>query len=195
MYKIIGGLRTRTFRVLWMLEELGVAYEHIASAAHSDEVKAHNAAGKVPVLLDGDDSVTDSTAIMQYLADKHGAFTYPAGTIERAKQDAFTQFALDEMDAVLWVATRHALYLPEDKRVDGLRPTCEWEFERSQNELMRRMGEGPFLMGDQMTVPDIIATHCGNWAIGAKFPVTNPDFKAYLARMRDRDAFSRARAL
>ena len=46
-----------------------------------------------------------------------------------------------------------------------------------------------------MTVPDILATHCGNWAYNAKFPLENEGFNAYLKRMRARPAFQRVRAL
>jgi glutathione S-transferase len=50
-YKVIGAVRSRTMRVLWMLEEIGVPYEHVAAAPRSDEVTRFNPAGKVPVLI------------------------------------------------------------------------------------------------------------------------------------------------
>ena len=84
MYKIIGSVQSRTSRVLWMLEELGVEYEHSPAAPRSQEVTEHNPAGKIPILIEAGVALTDSTAIIQYLADKHGAMTYPAGTLERA---------------------------------------------------------------------------------------------------------------
>ena len=84
MYTVIGGVASRTFRVLWMLEELGADYEHRPASPHAEEVTAHSASGKIPVLLDGDAALTDSTAILTYLADKHGALTSPAGSLERA---------------------------------------------------------------------------------------------------------------
>jgi len=192
MYQVIGATKTRTFRVLWMLEELGVAFNHLPALPQTEEVKAHNPGGKVPVLLDEGRPITDSTAIIQYLADKHGALTYQAGTIERARQDALTQFILDELDSVLWTAARHSFILPAERRVPEVKPSLKWEFEHNQEELIRRMGDGPFLMGDMMTVPDIIATHCGNWAAGAKFPLENDAFNAYLKRLRSRDAYKRA---
>jgi len=108
MYTVIGGLASRAFRVLWLLEELGVAYDHMKVGPRSDEVTAHSASGKIPVLLDGDVAVTDSVAIMTYLADKHGALTAPAGTLERARQDAMTQRIVDEFDGPLWLAARHS---------------------------------------------------------------------------------------
>lgn len=194
MYKVIGNVSTRAGRVLWMLEELGLSYEHIPAAPRSDQAKAVNPAGKVPVLMDGADAVTDSTAIMQYLADKHEALTFPAGTIDRARQDSMTQFLLDEFDACLWAAARHSFVLPEDKRVPAVRESLKWEFEISQRVLADRMGKHPFVMGEQMTVPDIILTHCLGWAEKAKFPLPDPKLAAYLSRMHNRPAFKRAMA-
>lgn len=195
MYKVIGSLRSRTFRVLWALEELGVPYEHLAAPPRSDEVLAVNPAGKVPVLIADGVPVTDSTAIVQFLADRHGSLTFPAGTLDRARQDSLTQFLLDEFDAALWMAARHSFILPEALRQSAIKDSLKWEFARSQKTLVARMGTGPFLMGDRVTVPDLILTHCGTWAEAAKFPVSEPRLADYLAAMRARPAYGRIAAL
>lgn len=194
MYKVIGTVASRTFRVLWMLEELGQPFEHLAAPPRSPDVVALNPSGKVPVLIDDGAPITDSTAILQYLADKHGSLTHPAGTLPRARQDSLTQFLLDEFDAALWMAARHSFILPAELRQSAIKDSLKWEFERSQKTLVARLGEGPFLMGAEMTVPDIILTHCGNWAEAAKFPISEPRLADYLARMRARPAFQRAKA-
>lgn len=193
MYKVIGKAQTRTFRVLWMLEEIGQPYELVQSYPRSDEVLALNPSGKVPVFIDGDAAITDSTAIITYLADKHGALTFPAGTIRRAQQDALTHAILDELDAVLWTAARHSFSLPEEKRVPEVKSSLKWEFARNLDLLAGRL-EGPFLMGETMTIADIICTHCLNWAFGAKFPVENEKMLAYGKAMRARDAYRQAQA-
>ncbi len=195
MYTVIGGVRTRAFRVLWMLEELGQPYTHVPAAPHAEGVVGFNPAGKVPVLIDGGVPVTDSTAIIQYLADKHGALTHPAGTLDRARQDSLTHFLLDEFDAALWMAARHSFILPEEMRMGAIKESLKWELVRSQKTLVTRMGEGPFLMGAHMTVPDIILTHCGSWAKVAGFPISEPKLKDYLARMRDRPAHRKVAAM
>lgn len=194
MYRVIGTGKSRTFRVLWMLEELGQPYEHISANPQTEGVVAINPAGKVPVLVDDGTPITDSTAIIQYLADRHGGHTHDAGTLGRARQDSLTQFLLDEFDAALWTASRHSFILPEKMRVAGIKNTLRWEFERSQKALMHRMGEGDFVMGDRMTVPDIILGHCLTWALVAKFPITEHRLSDYLDRMRARPAFQRAAA-
>lgn len=192
MYTVIGTVGSRAARVLWMLEELGLGYAHIPAPPQSEGVTAFNPAGKVPVLIEDGTPITDSTAIIQYLADKHGQLTHTAGTLARARQDSLTQFLLDEFDANLWMAARHSFVLPEQLRHSAIKNTLRWEFERSQKTLIHRMGEGPFLMGDQMTVPDIILTHCGNWALSARFPIVEHRLTDYLRAMRARPAYQRA---
>lgn len=194
MYKVYGSVTSRAFRVLWMLEEIGEPYEFIKAGPHSEAVLAVNPSGKVPVLMDGDAALTDSSAILTYLADKHGKLTYPAGTIDRARQDALIHCVLDEVDAVLWTAARHGFILPEEHRVPAVKDSLKWEFSRNLNRLAARF-EGPFLMGDKMTIADILFTHCLNWAFGAKFPIESEALLAYGKAMRERDAFKRVMAL
>ncbi|NHF74357.1 glutathione S-transferase family protein [Paracoccus xiamenensis] len=192
MYRVLGTANTRAFRVMWMLEELGQPYDHVAAAPQSEGVVAFNPSGKVPVLIDDGTPITDSTAIIQYLADRHGTLTHKAGTIERARQDSLTQFLLDEFDAVLWTAARHTFVLPEELRVSAIKDTLRWEFQRSQQILKQRAGNGPFLMGEVMTVPDVILSHCLGWAHAARFPLMDCWDQNYLVKMRARPAYLRA---
>ncbi|NDR58572.1 glutathione S-transferase family protein [Aliiruegeria sabulilitoris] len=194
MYSVIGKLQSRTLRVVWMLEELGLPYELVAAAPRSPDVVAVNPTGKVPVLVVDNTPITDSTAILAYLADHHDNFTFAAGTLERARQDSLTQFLLDEFDAALWMAARHSFILPEELRESAIKKSLKWEFERSQRTLVSRMGEGTYLMGESMTVPDIILAHCGMWAQTARFPIVEPKLADYLERMCNRPALKRAMA-
>lgn len=192
MYTLIGSKSSRALRVLWMLEELGLEYEHIAAEPRAAEVLAVNPSGKVPVLLVGGEAFTDSTAIMQFLADHHGGLTHPAGSLARLRQDSLTHFLLDEFDALLWMAARHSFTLPEDQRVPAIKPSLKWEFARSQQALANRMGPGPFLTGEQPTIPDLLLAHCLLWARSARFEITEPALGEHLQRMTARPAFQRA---
>ncbi len=195
MYKVIGPIRTRTLRVLWALEEMGLDYQHVPALPRSDEVVAFNPAGKVPVLVVGGVPITDSIAIMTYLADKHESLTFTPGTLQRARQDSLTQFINDEFDQLLWTASRHSFILPEERRVPAIKDSLKWEFENSQTRLLTRMSEdGPFLMGDTMTIPDILLAHCLDWAAAAKFPVQDGPVRDYRTMMLDRPAYARASA-
>jgi glutathione S-transferase len=190
MYTVIGDLKSRAFRVIWMLEELGQPYEHRPEPPRSEAVRALNASGKIPVLLEGEAVLTDSTAILTYLADKHGQMTHPAGTIPRARQDAMTFRILDEIESALWTAARHSFVLPEDKRVPQVKDSLKWEYANSIERLMDEL-PADYLAGPEPTVPDILLAHCGGWAKAAGFPAQEPRFAEYLRRMRARPAFRR----
>ena len=194
MYKVIGGVKSRTLRVLWMLEEVGAEYEHVAAAPRSDEVREHNPSGKIPVLLVDGEALTDSMAILAFLGDRHGKLSHPAGSIERARQDGLSFRILDEMDAALWTAARHSFILPEEKRVPAVKTTLRWEFEQATQYMSNLLGDKPFLMGEDITIPDILLTHCLGWAINARFAVEDENLHNYMDRLRSREAFQRAAA-
>ena len=191
MYKLVGSVKSRAFRVLWLLEELGMPYKHLNVRPHSEEVLRYNPSGKVPVLIDEDAMITDSTAIMTYLADKHGGLTAKAGTLERAKQDAILHQILDEIDAVLWAAFRRSLGLSNMNGAEAIREAFEGEYKNNIDRIMKQV-KGPYLMGEDITIPDIVLTHCGGWAFVAKFPTDNLDFKEYLKSMRGRSSYKKA---
>ena len=191
MYKLVGSVKSRAFRVLWLLEELGVPYEHVNAGPHSEEVLRYNPNGKVPVLVDGDAVISDSTAIMTYLADKHGRLTAKAGTLERAQQDAMLHQILDEIDAVLWAAFRRSLGLSNMKDAEAIREAFKKEYKSNIDKIMMQI-KGSYLTGEEITIPDLLLTHCGGWAFVAKFPTDNVDLKEYLKSMRGRPAYKRA---
>jgi len=193
MYTVIGSVKSRAFRVIWMLEELGQSYDLVPAAPRSDEAKRYNPTGKVPALLDGDELLTDSVAIMQYLGDKHGALTAAAGTPARARQDAVLFTLIDDFDAVLWAAAKHSFVFPKDQRVPAIKDSLKAEFARATTAMADRL-EGPFLMGDAITVPDLLAVHCINWSIGAGFDPVDARLGEWAAGLRKRDAFKAARA-
>ncbi|MFY1707197.1 glutathione S-transferase family protein [Tritonibacter scottomollicae] len=190
MYKVIGKPMTRTFRVLWALEELEQPYELEDAAPQSTEIRNYNPSGKVPALVVDGTTVTDSVAIITYLADKHGALTAPAGTLARARQDSVTNMLNDEMDALLWMAARHSFALPEEQRVPAIKDSLRWEFARSVSRVEARLTD-EFIAGESFSIADILLTHCLNWARGAKFEVESEALLAYGKRMRDRAAFQR----
>ena len=191
MYTVVGPSRSRALRVLWMLEELGEPYEHIPAPPRSEAARRHNPLGKVPALIDGTDTLTDSMAILTYLADKHGKLTAPAGTIARARQDAMTFWLIDEFDAILWAAAKHSFIFPEEQRLPAVKDALKEEFSASAAILSRRL-DGPFLIGDDITIADILACHCLNWAIGAKFPRVDEKLFAYGQNLRQRPAYQAA---
>jgi glutathione S-transferase len=80
---------TRSIRVRWTLQELRVDFESIhvnllAGENRRPEFLKINPAGKIPVLVDGDLVLTESVAIVLYLAEKYSdQGLLPAGLEER----------------------------------------------------------------------------------------------------------------
>ncbi|MCY1706714.1 glutathione S-transferase family protein [Pannonibacter sp. SL95] len=188
MYKVIGSPRSRSARIYWMLEELGQPYEIVPAKPHSPEVVALNPGGKIPILIDGDSVLTDSVAIVQYLADKHGACTFAAGTVNRAIQDSFTQFCVDEVEGALWTAAKQGILY--DNCAPQIVEVCHKEFSKAMETLAQRLGDKPYVMGDTFTVPDLILGHCGGWAAMSKFPMPKDGLLYdYFKRLRERPAY------
>jgi len=194
MYTVIGTVASRAMRVVWMLEELEQPYELIPANPRSSDIVTHNPDGKIPALISEGTTLIDSVAIIQFLADRHEAFTYPAGTLERAKQDSLTQFCVDEIEGALWTAAKNTFIHPEEKRVPAIKETCRYEFAMAMERLERRLGDGPYVMGDIMTVPDILIGHCAGWARVAKFDLPDGSVRDYFKRLISRPAFQRADA-
>src|SRR6185295_15341557 len=84
--------RTRAFRAVWMVEEIGRSYERVAIDVRDDAARADPAfraaspMGKVPALVDGDAKLWDSGAICLYLADAYpqAGLVVPVGDRPRA---------------------------------------------------------------------------------------------------------------
>ncbi|MSU90662.1 glutathione S-transferase [Rhodobacteraceae bacterium 2CG4] len=192
MYTVIGHPRSRTLRVLYALEEMGLDYTLDPQMPRSDRVMALNPSGKIPVLMTDEGPITDSVAIMTYLADRHGQLTHKPGTYARARQDAMTQFLVAEIDAALWTYAKHSFALPEDLRVPEVKPTAQKEFARAIGLVEQMKGEQPFLAGERITLPDLILCQCSGWALRAGFDVPDGAFGDWLKGLARRPAMQRA---
>ena len=76
MLKVHFVANTRAGRVIWLLEELGLEYEvnimlFTKEGLKSEEHRARHALGRVPVLEDGDISIFESGAIIDYILERH----------------------------------------------------------------------------------------------------------------------------
>ena len=176
---------------MWALAEMGIDYDHVDAGGQSDEAKAYHPSGKVPVFKVGDDVLTDSVAIMSYLSDVHGQLGAPAGTIERARLDAMLHYLNEELDAPLWLIARHTFVFPEDRRVPEIIEPTKAYIAGVLDGLADRI-KGPWLMGEDFTIADILAVHCLGWAFNIGIPVTNDVVKDYGKRARARAGFTQA---
>jgi glutathione S-transferase len=91
---------SRSQRILWMLEELGLPYEvkryeRLPSMAAPPELKAVHPLGKSPVITDGGKTLAESGAILEYLVGSYGdgKFAPAPGTEDRLRYTYFMHFA------------------------------------------------------------------------------------------------------
>ncbi len=189
---VIGPTATRTSRVLWCLEELGLDYDHQIARPHSEEINALNPLKQVPVLKDGDAILTDSTAILYSLSDRTGRLTFEPGSHARAKMDARIAFLLTELEVPLWMRSRHSYVLPKDLRRPEIFPMLEADFRLANQKFDALLGDALFFGGPDFSIADIIATHCLFWA--GDFYQISDGARQYLARMQARPGWAASQA-
>ena len=114
--------RTRSIRVRWTLQELGVDFEPIrvnllAGEHRRPEFLKINPAGKIPVLVDGSLVLTESVAVVLYLAEKYSdKGLLPTDLEQRAQVNRWLLFAATELEQPLWRISRHTALYPEPRR-------------------------------------------------------------------------------
>ena len=118
--KIYGIPKSRAVRVIWMAEELGLAYENVgvtmADKAHKKpDYLAVNPNGRLPAIDDNGFRMSESLAINLYLAKKHGKL-YPKSAEDEARCLQWSHWTVFEIDNQVndWAAHDHVL--PPDQR-------------------------------------------------------------------------------
>lgn len=201
--QIWGGATTRTLRAHWMAHELALDYQPKLIGPRSGETqraefRALNVKEKVPVLVDDGFVLTESAAIVTYLADTYGAETglVPSPHTQlRAQYNEWLSYVQMELDA-------HTLYILR-KHIDlahlyGEAPTAvEAAIEGFKKQLAfadHRLQAHAHLVGDGFTGADIMLTSCLTWgqACGIELP---PSLEEYARRMTSRAAYQSAAKL
>lgn len=196
--KIYGSKNSRSLRPVWALEEAGATYDYqriwmMKGEGQSPAFKAVNPAGKIPVLVDGELTVTESMAQVFYIAEKFPhANLMPTDASDRAEVYRWVFFAVTEVEPALWALAQHRFALPEEKRVPQLEPTSLWLIERGLHVFDKTLAKQSFIAGSAFTLADIIVTHCITWALSAKVEGVGEASLAYVARMKERAAFQAA---
>ncbi|MCU0805643.1 MAG: glutathione S-transferase family protein [Burkholderiales bacterium] len=198
--KLYGCHNTRSFRAVWALEECGAAYDYafvnlFKGEGRKPEFLAVNPGGKLPVLVDGDFTLTESGAIVAYLADKFPeSGLLPAVPTLRADVLRWMFFTVGELEQPSWTIAKHRFALPKEHRVAGIEPTAGWEFEAAARLVDRALGERACLVGDRFTAADIFVTHGLAWGASNRLPLPTPRLEAYLKANLARAAARRASA-
>lgn len=198
MLIIYGQAKSRTGRVIWAAEELGLPYElkvlNMRGGEHRQEpFLSINPAGKVPAIQDGDFVLSESAAIVSYLADKHarmGLIPTPA-TQTRARHDQWMAFAINDLDPPLWAIFRQILFLPEEQRSQDIQKAGESDFARAAGVLSKHFERSPYALGDNFQVADIMISSILNWATYSQMPGLDAPIRAFIKRTQERPAYQR----
>jgi glutathione S-transferase len=184
---------TRAANTVWMLEETGAPYELrwvdiMAGDAKKPDFLAVNPMGKLPALVDDGVAITESAAIGLYLADR-----YAPGRLAPALDDPRrgTYF-------------RWSLFAPSVIEPGSMAKMAKWEFKPGQagwgdyetmlGAIEKAIGDGPFVLGEQFTMADVIFGGTLRYMLTFKMVEPRPAFTAYAERLAARPALQRAEA-
>jgi glutathione S-transferase len=185
---------TRSIRVRWTLQELGVPFEAVSVDLAAGEQRqnpflALNPAGKVPVLEDGEMVLTESVAITLYLAEKHPEKGFvPEGLRARAELARWLLFTVTEVEQPLWRITRHTVIYPEGRRVPGEIALARDDFLEMAKVLDQHMIDREYVVGDSVTIADFVLAYTLDWAQLLDLLADFPRLEGYMLRMYDRPA-------
>jgi glutathione S-transferase len=184
-----------------MLEELGLAYEchpiqSRTGETLTDEFKRLNPRHKIPVLRHGSLVLTESAAIIQYLNETFPTSSevyIPSDAVSRARLHEWCYFIMSELDAgSLYVVRRHDGL----KQIYGEAPTAiasaKSYFLHNLEAMTARIGgDRPYLLGDRLSVADILLLTCLDWA--ASCDISLPEtVSSYRQRVALRPAYQAA---
>jgi glutathione S-transferase len=190
----------RGFRVVWLLEEMGIPYrlrpvDLLAGVENDAEFLAINPAGFIPAIQDGGVTMVESIAIMEYLIARYGHESRSRTPLAPAPHDpAFAMYQqylhLGEAGLAgtiqLVVVSRN--FAPETERQNwGARWMLE-QFESRRRLVTRQLARSPYLAGETFTAADISVTYAltlaqkaGGVVLGEAEQETCQATKAWLA--------------
>lgn len=200
MIRLHHCVSARSFRPLWLLEELGLPYElrmhDFPPRVRDDAFLKINPLGTVPAFFEGDVQMTESAAICQYLAARH-----PEAGLE-VTSDApgfadylnFLHFGEATLTFPQTLVLRYAHFEPPQRRQPQVVEDYSRWFLSRLRTLEPRLAREPYLSAGRFTAADIsvgyallLADHLG---LAIRF---KPNVRAYWARLQAREAFQRAR--
>ena len=199
MLRIYGSAKSRTIRVLWMVGELGIPYEHKDWLPRSPETRtrefyALNPNGRVPVIDDDGFVLSESMAINLYLAKKHRSALYPSDPKHEALAWQWSIWEIDRLDRQIVNYCRHTKDLPESERKPDIAEAAWKEVVPALDVLETALTKSAWLAGPAFSVADLnvaaalyraLSIDLGKW----------PHVQAWFNRCWERPAAERARAM
>jgi glutathione S-transferase len=189
MLTLFHAPRSRSTRIIWLLEELGVPYQlryvtiryRDGSGDGPDPANPHPDR-KVPALLDDDVLVTESAAVATYLADQADSAGLAPWIGDRDRGPYLTWLSWIEGEFGPAIGAR--LGAPE-----GETPLA---FAAALARVERALADGPWLLGERFSAADVMMGGTLGWA--HQLMPRDGRIPAYLARLTQRPAFQRAMA-
>ena len=198
MIKLYHAPLSRSVRVLWLLEELGLPYELHSAPLEPTTLKPFaqkTPSGKVPTIEDDGITIFESGAIVEYILEKYGNqhLAPPVGSPARGLFLQWLHFAdataFTGLGNIVW----HTRSKEDAERVaDALADYRRWA-EASLDALERNLRDKTFLLGAEFSAADIMVGYTVLVAkalglVGEQHPAVD----AYLARLTERPALRRA---
>ena len=184
---------SRSQRVVWLLEELGVPYELKTYARNATtrlappELKAVHPLGKSPVITDGGRTVIETGAIIDYIIRHHGG-----GRMQPADNDLYQQWLhYGEGSAMLPLMLN--MYVGRLKEAGApLHPRIESEIANHLGFVDGALQGRAFFVGGGLTGADVQMSFVAEVARAQGKLASYPDFNAWLDRMHARPAWAAA---
>ena len=189
----------RGFRVVWLLEEMALPYrlrpvDLLADVEKDTEFLAVNPAGFIPAIRDGDVTMVESIAIMEYLMARYGPTPLASGPHDPAFP-AYQQFLhLGEAGlaaSIYFVVVSRKLAPKAERQNWGAGKALE-VFESRLELVTRQLARSPYLAGDTFTAADISVTYALEFAQRSGAAALGKAELAYVARTSGREAYKRA---
>jgi glutathione S-transferase/3-isopropylmalate dehydratase len=189
----------RGFRVVWLLEEMGLAYrlrdvDLLAGVENDPEFLAINPAGFIPALRDGDVTMVESIAIMEYLLGRYGPSPL-APAAQDAAFPAYQQFLhLGEagLAAAIYFVSGARHMAPEAERDNWSARQALDVFTTRLTLVTRRLAEAPYMAGGLFTAADISVGYALEMARKNAGIALGEAEQEYITRLRQRDGYRRA---
>jgi len=194
MLKVHHLNNSRSQRILWLLEEMGVPYEIVKYQRMTPvplappELKEVHPLGKSPVLEDGKRRIAESGAIVEYLIDTYGKgkFKPAEGSDDHWKYIEWMHFA--EGSAMLPLLMALYTGMMGDAAA-MLKPRVDSEIANHLSYMEEAIKGRDFFVGNELTGADIMLLFVAE-AAGARLE-PYPSLMAYRKRMHDRPAYLR----
>lgn len=191
--------RSRSHRVVWQCEEMGVPYRTLPVAFPlTDDYKALNPAGGVPFLEDDNGvAINESVAMMLYIAQRYGPTPLLPAPSDPLLARVLQFSVYGEATVGMWINTimMTRFFAPDEAKDNWSVGAAKGRVEHAIDYVSANLGEREFLAGDALTLADISTSYAlGIWS-GFLEGALPDNLTAYQARMKARPAFQRAIAV